>query len=549
MVECKHPISFKNLIFEFLKQNKFIFICYILLILLIPLQDIGLPHVIGLLTKNIKENKSIYTPLLIIVIIVVILQIGVLISGIVEVRIFPAFQSFMRNKVITHLMNEMKTNYEDVHTGKLIMHLHKFPTILYSHVEDIRNILIPQIIVYIFAIFYFSYYDIYIGIALLVIIFIIVISIFYTLDKCHILSTHRDDRYNTLMEEISDIMKNSVSVLNANSEKREMNRNNEFQDEYYEYSVKSLYCAYNTSYYLIPLVIIFFTWSLYRLYNNVKKGKLESFKMISIILILLYIMRSLLSIVDNLKEQVFKWGSIQNSFNLFNNCAPNEQQINTIPDNIPNGFVLNDISYSYGTGRPTLSHLNLVIPPNKVTLVVGEIGSGKSTLIKLLMKYQIPQEGTIYYNRRPYSSINVDELRKIIGYIPQQSVLFNRSIYENITYNNTNATKDDVINLMKQLNIDNMLNKFPDGLDTNVGVGGNKLSGGQRQIVWLLRVILQNPEVIILDEPTSALDDDTKEIIQNMINHVIKDKTIIMITHDKNLYKLSNNIITLKATV
>ena len=549
MVECKHPISFKNLIFEFLKQNKFIFICYILLILLIPLQDIGLPHVIGLLTKNIKENKSIYTPLLIIVIIVVILQIGVLISGIVEVRIFPAFQSFMRNKVITHLMNEMKTNYEDVHTGKLIMHLHKFPTILYSHVEDIRNILIPQILVYIFAIFYFSYYDIYIGIALLVIIFIIVISIFYTLDKCHILSTHRDDRYNTLMEEISDIMKNSVSVLNANSEKREMNRNNEFQDEYYEYSVKSLYCAYNTSYYLIPLVIIFFTWSLYRLYNNVKKGKLESFKMISIILILLYIMRSLLSIVDNLKEQVFKWGSIQNSFNLFNNCAPNEQQINTIPDNIPNGFVLNDISYSYGTGRPTLSHLNLVIPPNKVTLVVGEIGSGKSTLIKLLMKYQIPQEGTIYYNRRPYSSINVDELRKIIGYIPQQSVLFNRSIYENITYNNTNATKDDVINLMKQLNIDNMLNKFPDGLDTNVGVGGNKLSGGQRQIVWLLRVILQNPEVIILDEPTSALDDDTKEIIQNMINHVIKDKTIIMITHDKNLYKLSNNIITLKATV
>jgi subfamily B ATP-binding cassette protein MsbA len=91
-----------------------------------------------------------------------------------------------------------------------------------------------------------------------------------------------------------------------------------------------------------------------------------------------------------------------------------------------------------------------------------------------------------------------------------------------------------------------MLKKFPEGLQTNVGNGGTKLSGGQRQIVWILRVMLQNPEVIVLDEPTSALDDNTKPLVQNMLEKIIKDKTTIMITHDKFLHKMADTIIELK---
>jgi ABC-type bacteriocin/lantibiotic exporter with double-glycine peptidase domain len=91
-----------------------------------------------------------------------------------------------------------------------------------------------------------------------------------------------------------------------------------------------------------------------------------------------------------------------------------------------------------------------------------------------------------------------------------------------------------------------MVEKFPEGLQTNVGNGGTKLSGGQRQIVWILRVMLQNPEVVILDEPTSALDESTKPIVQRMLEEMIKNKTTIMITHDKFLYKLADTILELK---
>ena len=545
MTQCTNPITFKYIIYDFMKQNKVLLVCYILLILLVPLQDIGIPHIVGMLTKNIKTNTSILIPLILLFVLISIIQVGNLINGILEINIYPKFQAFIRNTIIQHIMKEMKTNYEEVHTGSLIMHLHKFPGILYSYLEESRNTLIPQIIVYIGAILYFSYYDKYIGVALFVVLGIVLCSIFYTIDKCFIISKTRDYKYNSLMEDINDIMKNSVSILNANSEKFEFERNELFQKDYYEYARNTLYCTYNTIYFLVPLVIVFFAWVLYRLYKHVKSGKLESYKMISIILILLYIMRSILQLINNMKEHVFNWGSIQNSLDIFNNCAPDEKHVTIIPDDIPNGFVLKDIKYTYNDGKTVFDHYNLAIEQNKITLIVGEIGSGKSTLIKLLMKYQLPQEGTLYYNKRPYSSINVDELRTIIGYVPQVPILFNRTIYENIIYNNTKVTENGVIDLMKQLGVEDMIYKFKDGLHTNVGIGGTKLSGGQRQIVWLLRIILQDPEVIILDEPTSALDDETKPVVQNMIKNIIKNKTIIMITHDKYLYQFADTIVSL----
>jgi len=543
---CENPITFQSLILNFITENKFLFVCYLLFVLLIPLQEIGVPHIIGKLTKNIQDKTSVITPLVMLVVIMCIIQGARLASGLIEVKIYPKFQKFIRDTIVNHIMKEMKTNYEELHTGEVTMHLHKFPVILYAYFEDLRNIIIPQFLVYVIAITYFSYYDIYIGIGLLITIVIVLLSIKYTVNRCLIISKDRDTKYNTMMEEITDLFKNSTSVLNANSETRETERSNIQQGEYYENMRISLTCAYNTMYILIPFVLIFFALLLYRIYLNVKSGNIASFNMVSLVMILLYIMRSILVLVDNLKDQVFRWGSIQVSLDLINNCAPQEKDPIDIPNNLVDGFVLKDITYGYKDRKPVFDNLNLVIKPNKITLIVGEIGSGKTTLIKLLMKYKIPTEGTIYYNKRPYSSINVEELRTLIGYVPQVPILFNRSIYENITYNKPDVTEAQVLELMKELGVEDMVYKFPEGLQTNVGSGGSKLSGGQRQIVWIMRIILQDPEVIILDEPTSALDDDTKPVIQHMLETIIKNKTIIMITHDKYLYKFADTIIELK---
>ena len=547
MVKCENPITFKYILTNFIKQEKVLFVYYILLILLVPVQDVGVPHIVGMLTKSIQAKKSIYVPLTLLIIVTVIIQLGSIISGTIEVKMFPRFQKYVRDIMINHIMKQTKTNFEELRTGEITMHLHKLPSMLYSYIEDMRDMIIPQFIVYVAAIVYFSYYDIRIGIALFSIILLLLISVNYTLDNCAHISQKRDNQYNTMMEEITDVMKNITSVLNANTELRETERTSKFQEEYYELSRKSLRCAYKVRYILIPVVLGFFTWSLTRMYKFVKKGTIESHKMVSLVLILLFLMKSMWVVVYNLKDQVFRWGSIQSSLEVFNDCAPVQKEIKEQPLNdLPSGFILKDITYGYPGRKLIFDHLDLHIESNKKTLIIGEIGSGKSTIIKLLMKYQLPKEGTIYYNGRPYNNISTEEIRQLIGYVPQTPILFNRTIYENITYNNTSVSEEEVIQLMEQLGLGDMLKKFPEGLQTNVGNSGSKLSGGQRQIIWILRVMLQNPEVIILDEPTSALDENTKPIVQRMLEHIIKNKTTIMITHDQFLYKLSDNIYKLK---
>jgi ATP-binding cassette subfamily B protein len=499
-----------------------------------------------MLTKNIQKKRTIYVPLTMLIVVTIMIQLGSIINGNIEVKMYPEFQKFVRDIMLSHIMKQTKTNYEELKTGEITMHLHKLPTVLYSYIEDMRDLFIPQFLVYTAAIVYFGLYDKRISIALIGIIIALLLSVTYTIDKCAAVSEKRDGQYNIMMEEITDVMKNITSVLNANTEQQETDRNNKFQDEYYELSRKSLNCSFRTRYILIPIVIGFFGWSLNRLYILVKKGKLESYKMVSLVLILLYLMKSMWIVVYNLKDQVFRWGTIQSAFKILNDCAvPEKATVNPL-QNLPDGFVLQDVTYGYEGRKPIFNHLDYHIEANKRTLIIGGIGTGKSTIIKILMKYQIPKEGAVYYNGRPYSDISAEEIRTIIGYVPQTPILFNRSIYENITYNNTAVTEQEVVDLMNRLGLSEMLSKFPEGLQTNVGNGGTKLSGGQRQIVWILRVMLQNPEVVILDEPTSALDENTKPIVQRMLEQIIKDKTTIMITHDEFLHKMADTIIELK---
>ena len=546
MVQCANPITFKYILYNFIKKHKFLFVCYLILVLLVPLQDVGIPHIVGLLTKNIQKKASIYVPLTLLIVLTIIIQVGSIVNGLIDVKMFPAFQQFVREIIISHIMKESKTNYEELRTGELSMNLHKLPTMLYSYIEDMRDMIIPQFIVFSISIIYFSYYDIRIGLGLMAVIILLFFSVSYTIDKCEPVSTSRDNQYNLMMEEITDVFKNMTSVLNANTETREMQRNDEFQQDYYKLVHKSLMCSYRVRYYLIPFVLGFFAWTLNRMYSFVKIGKIKSHTMVSLVLILLYLMKSMWIVIYNLKDQVFRWGTIQASFKVLNNCAPEEKSTYTPSQNIPDGFYIEHVTYKYDGRKEIFTDLNLNIVPNKKTLIVGEIGSGKSTLIKLLMKYQVPEDGMIYYNRTPYSKISVEKIRELIGYVPQTPMLFNRTIYENIVYNNTSVTKEQVLELMYKFGLGEMIKKFPEGLDTNVGNGGTKLSGGQRQIVWILRVMLQNPEVVILDEPTSALDEGTKPIVQNMLENIIQNKTTIMITHDQYLYNMADTIVELK---
>jgi ABC-type multidrug transport system fused ATPase/permease subunit len=242
-------------------------------------------------------------------------------------------------------------------------------------------------------------------------------------------------------------------------------------------------------------------------------------------------------------------GIIENSLSVFEECTIKREPYLTPAAN-SQGIRFQDIDFSYVSNdmdRPVFKDFTLDINLYEKTLIVGEIGSGKSTIISLLLKYQTPQKGDVFLKGVPYSDIPNSTVRKNISYIPQSPILLNRTVYENIVYGITpEPSKETVEKLIIDMRLSRFLNGLPKGLDTPVGVHGSKLSGGQKQITWILKAILMNPEIIIMDEPTSAVDDETKGIIHFLLEKVMQGKTVIMITHDPYLLKFANRVIKLK---
>jgi ABC-type multidrug transport system fused ATPase/permease subunit len=151
----------------------------------------------------------------------------------------------------------------------------------------------------------------------------------------------------------------------------------------------------------------------------------------------------------------------------------------------------------------------------------------------------------MYFRGQSFRNIPLKDLRKKIGYVPQVPILFNRSVYENISYGN-NISKDEIINILQEYNILKEFSNLEKGLDTPIGKNGSRLSGGQRQLVWCLRVLLNNPDVLILDEPTASIDFKTKEILNALLDKVMKDKIVIMVTHDDYLLQKADRVIVMQ---
>jgi ATP-binding cassette subfamily B protein len=205
----------------------------------------------------------------------------------------------------------------------------------------------------------------------------------------------------------------------------------------------------------------------------------------------------------------------------------------SIPDfgNAPLDITFDKVSFSYHPERQILKDISFSIKAGHKVALVGDSGSGKSTLARLLFKFYSPQSGKISVSERDISQIDPEMLRKHIGVVPQDTVLFNSTIYENILYGNPNATRSDVIKAAQHAYIHDFISQLPDGYNTLVGERGLKLSGGEKQRVAIARTILKAPQILILDEATSALDSTAEQSINQALKQLSQHKTTLVIAH------------------
>jgi ATP-binding cassette subfamily B protein len=189
------------------------------------------------------------------------------------------------------------------------------------------------------------------------------------------------------------------------------------------------------------------------------------------------------------------------------------------------------VDFSYAEGGPVLHDIDLVIEPHQTVGFVGPTGSGKSSLIKLLLRFYEPVRGEIRLDGRPLADIRLDSLRRQIGLVSQDVFLFQGSVRENIAYGAPGAGEQDVIEAARAAEAMEFIERLPAGLDTMIGERGQKLSGGQRQRLSLARALLKNPPVLILDEATSAVDNETEAAIQRSLARISHSRTTIVIAH------------------
>ncbi len=214
---------------------------------------------------------------------------------------------------------------------------------------------------------------------------------------------------------------------------------------------------------------------------------------------------------------------------------------------INKGYIkFDNVTFKYPNGQEVFSNFNLNIRAGERIGLVGHSGAGKSTFTNLILRFSDVSEGSITIDGQDVRNISQDDLRSAISYVPQESILFHRSIRENISYGKPNATIEEIIKIAKKAHAHEFISKLPNGYDTLVGERGVKLSGGERQRVAIARAMIKDAPILILDEATSSLDSISESYIQDALNELMKGKTTIVIAHRLSTIQKMDRILVLE---
>jgi ATP-binding cassette, subfamily B, bacterial len=363
------------------------------------------------------------------------------------------------------------------------------------------------------------------------------------------LAKQTTDSQHKAMGFISDNITNIFSLFSFASRKRELKQINKFlrndvaKKDYAWVRYELIMAFVGIFFYTIMLISLFFFMIHLRRINAITIGDF-----VFVMTVTFFIVDNIWKLTSEIGDFLGKVGDFKSSFSILK--APQEiiDNPNASPLKVNKGEInFKNLSFEYEDNEQIFNNLNLHIKAGEKIGLVGHSGAGKSTLISLLLKNFKITKGDISIDDQSIYDISSDSLRSQIALIPQDTMLFHRSIGDNIGYAKENATQKEIEDAAKKSHIHEFIIKLKDGYDTLVGERGIKLSGGQRQRIAIARAILKDVPILILDEATSSLDSHTEKLIQESLNLLIEDKskTVIAIAHRLSTLKHMDRIIVL----
>ena len=448
--------------------------------------------------------------------------------------IIPKFTEYATGHIFEFIIDHYEHDFDNIHMGEIISKIIKIPSILFEYIDVIKNEIIKYLFVFIGG--FIHYYSVSSTSLILYSFFVILNYVFmYVLyNYFHDLDLKANKFQDTLYEVIVDCLNNMASIYTCNQESSEKEKfyTSTFADyKDIMYKIRELYMKGNVIWGFF--VILVFISLNYVLYNTYLKKEIDAEKLISSFIITFSIIR----IFEKTERSANNISSINSKIldteTFFNSLDSIQKSTKNVKNTFKNGdIVISNVYHKYGD-KFVLENINIQIQKGEKIAFVGQIGSGKTTLIKILIGFQPLVMGNITIGGISINNISNEDIRKHIFYIPQKPKLFNRTLYENIIYGlKTPPSKNEILTILDDLKLGDIKTVFEPKMDELMGVEGNKLSGGQRQIVWLLRSFFRHTHIIIMDEPTASLDPENKERIVHIIKKLSIGKTVIIVTHD-----------------
>jgi ABC-type bacteriocin/lantibiotic exporter with double-glycine peptidase domain len=536
-----------NIAVPFFFDNKFIFIIYMISIFLAyPLEAIAIPRLFSKFFADINKginNNIIYEFIKYFIIFMTISSVSQTVSGKIETLLIPKFNKFMNNFLFEKILYFYENNYADLELGKILTRINSLPSVIREISSDLVIWLIPKILTLIIINCYFFYYDFKLGIISVIFLFLV---IYYNINKyqaCINISNKRYMVYEEKSEAIQDKLSNLYAIYSSNKINDEIEEFDKVTNRFKNLQQDALSCSNNIKNNNNLFTLIFYITMLTSIAYLYNIDKITQTTLISLFLTLNFYVPSLNNIITYLPDYTNHMGIITSVNDYIKQI--NIDRIIKPSINIINGTIsIKNLTFGYSKEKTIFNNFNLDIKNKEKVAIVGSSGNGKSTLIKLIMGYYIIPNNTIFIDNQDINNFSLSSIRSNISYINQNTKLFNKSIYENIQYgNNMDITFID--SLIVKYNLENIFKNIGKGFNTSVGVNGDSLSGGQKQIIQLLRCYPKNNKIIILDEPTSALDNETRLAVINIIKDISINSTLILITHDDNNLDLINRVIKL----
>jgi ABC-type multidrug transport system fused ATPase/permease subunit len=512
----------------------FIFIYY-------PLEMLIFGFLFGKIFSKIGDIKKNINSIIVLLGIIICSYILLEIIGYVKERFdsyyFPRMDHHIRLQIIDLIYNKLSLNYESINNGEFIGRLLKIPNILSFFFERVNRTVLPMVISILGVSLFFLFMNWKLGLFTIILFSINFIIFFKICEKNIKKSRLREINENKLIDEIDDSLHNSFSSITTGSIKHEKNRLNEKHsdfDKIYNDQMKST----STVRFIAGImnIIIFLLLLSYIIYIY-KQNIISNSLTITFIITLIFLIKQIRFNTPRACEMFVFWGTIKEN-NTFIGSLINDIFIDGHIDNINiNGKIeFKNVNFKYpNSSQQILKNVNFTINPKENVAIIGKNASGKTSIIKLLLGFYKLSEGEILINDINVNNIKKEYLRNKISIVHQNVKLFNRTVLENIAFG-TKYSVTEIRGKLGALKVMEVFERLPNGLDTMAGKYGDKLSGGQKQIIYMLRCYFRENPIILLDEPTAAVDQYHKNFVMEMIKELTKNATCIIVSHDPSIY-------------